>query len=106
VSSQEVVHHASARELIGAVLAPVACIYDEEDRLDDYLDQLRRSLEQELGLPSMDTTKDGPAAQDGVSLIITREQRGKLRERGFTDKEIRDMTPAQAHQHLGLSSFC
>jgi hypothetical protein len=83
----------------------VACTYDEEHRLDDYLDQLRRSLEQELGLVPVGGTKDRPAAQDGVSLIITREQRGKLRERGFTDEEIRNMTPARAHQHLGLSSF-
>jgi hypothetical protein len=79
-------------------------MYDEEHRLDDYLDQLRRSLEQELGLIPMDTAKVAPVAQDGISLVITREQREKLRERGFTEQQIHNMTPAQAHQHLGLGS--
>ena len=72
--------------------------------MDDYLEQLRRSLEQELGLFPTHTTTVGPAAQDGVSLMITRQQREKLSERGFSHEDIRNMTPAQAHQHLGLSS--
>lgn len=72
--------------------------------MDDYLDQLRRSLEQDLGLARTDTAQVQPAAREGVSLIITRNQREKLRECGFTEEEIRNMTPAQAHQHLGIDT--
>ncbi|MFC4174904.1 hypothetical protein ACFOYU_23085 [Microvirga sp. GCM10011540] len=71
--------------------------------MDDYLDQLRRSLEQDLGLVPSDKARARPAAKDGVSLIITKEQRAQLRERGFTEEEIRNMTPAQAHRHLGIA---
>ena len=46
------------------------------------------------------------AAFDGamhcpISLIITQAQRILLRERGYSDEEIRTMTPAQAHGVLG-----
>jgi hypothetical protein len=76
----------------------------EELNLDDYLENLRRSLEQDLGLVPSDTAQVQPAVNDGVSLIITKEQRGKLRDQGFTEEEIRNMTPAQAHQHLGINT--
>lgn len=38
----------------------------------------------------------------GFSLMITRRQKADLRERGYTDEQIRDMTPNQAHRVLGL----
>jgi hypothetical protein len=38
----------------------------------------------------------------GFSLMITRRQRADLRERGYTDEQIRDMTPDEAHRVLGL----
>jgi hypothetical protein len=37
-----------------------------------------------------------------VSLMITRAQRRDLRNRGYSDEEIRTMTPAEAHRNLGL----
>jgi hypothetical protein len=37
-----------------------------------------------------------------VSLMITQQQKVALRERGYTDEQIRDMTPADAHRALGL----
>lgn len=36
------------------------------------------------------------------SLMITRRQKADLRERGYTDEQIRDMTPHEAHRVLGL----
>jgi hypothetical protein len=40
----------------------------------------------------------------GVSLLITQAQRSQLRELGFADDRIRGMTPAEAHQILGIAS--
>jgi hypothetical protein len=37
-----------------------------------------------------------------VSLIITRAQRASLRTIGYSDEDIRNMTPAEAHRNLGL----
>jgi hypothetical protein len=70
--------------------------------LDDYLECLRKSLEQDLGLVPPQPAQALPAASGGISLIITQEQREKLRENGFTGEEIRTMTPAQAHARLGV----
>lgn len=79
--------------------------YDSKRELmDDYLDQLRRILESDLGLKPIGLTKPPAGKGTSISLMITREQRAALRERGFTDDEIRSMTPAQAHAHLGISS--
>ena len=38
----------------------------------------------------------------GFSLMITRRQKADLRERGYTDEQIRDMTPNEVHRVLGL----
>ena len=38
----------------------------------------------------------------GVSFLITHHQKAELRERGFTDDQIRTMTPEEAHRLLGL----
>ncbi len=85
--------------------------------MDDYLEHLRKSLEQDLGLcppepaqvpptpPSLIPSEPAqvpPSAPGGISLIITQEQRERLRENGFTEEEIRTMTPSQAHAHLGV----
>lgn len=42
------------------------------------------------------------AAAPAVSLMITRRQKERLRELGFTEDAIREMRPAEAHAHLGL----
>lgn len=39
---------------------------------------------------------------DGVSLMITQAQKAQLRERGYTDDQIREMKPEDAHRALGL----
>lgn len=38
----------------------------------------------------------------GVSLMITRQQKADLREQGYSDEQIRDMKPTEAHRVLGL----
>jgi hypothetical protein len=38
----------------------------------------------------------------GFSLMITRRQKADLHELGYSDEQIRDMTPNQAHRVLGL----
>jgi hypothetical protein len=34
--------------------------------------------------------------------MITQRQKADLRERGYSDEQIRDMTPNEAHRVLGL----
>ena len=41
-------------------------------------------------------------SQAWVSLMITRQQKADLRERGYSDEQIRDMKPEEAHKVLGL----
>ena len=41
-------------------------------------------------------------ASSSVSLMITRRQKQDLRGLGFSEGEIHEMTPAEAHAHLGL----
>jgi len=38
----------------------------------------------------------------GVSFFITQAQRAELRERGYSDDDIAQMKPADAHRILGL----
>ena len=49
---------------------------------------------------SAELTSKVPLA--GFSLMITRRQKADLRERGYADEQIRDMTPNEAHRVLGL----
>lgn len=39
----------------------------------------------------------------GVSLLITHHQKAELRERGYTDDQIHNMTSTEAHRLLGLA---
>src|SRR5260370_40328982 len=40
-----------------------------------------------------------------VSLLITKDQRHQLQEMGVGEDEIRNMTPAQAHERLGIKLY-
>ncbi len=53
-------------------------------------------------LPPEKVQPSGKARQAGVSLMITRQQKADLRELGYTDDQIRDMKPEEAHRVLGL----
>ncbi len=59
----------------------------------------------DAGLGWMSAAQAGPApaeAPAAVSLMITRRQKAELGALGFSDEAIREMTPAEAHRHLGL----
>ena len=43
-----------------------------------------------------------PASHTEVSLMITHQQKADLRDLGYTDEQIRDMKPEEAHRVLGL----
>ena len=45
-----------------------------------------------------------PEAETGMSFIITKAQKAELRRRGYTEEQIREMKPAEAHRALGLIS--
>jgi len=53
-------------------------------------------------VPALEPTGDRPAVKAGVSLMITRLQKANLRALGYTDEQIRDMKPEEAHRVLGL----
>ena len=40
--------------------------------------------------------------ETGISFIITKSQKAELRQRGYTEEQIREMTPEDAHRVLGL----
>jgi len=48
--------------------------------------------------PSMGDAKE----KEGVSFLITQAQKAQLRDRGFTDEQIRELKPEDAHRALGL----
>jgi len=77
-------------------------------------DDLRRRLDQASpgeSLLRVRRTEDAelkakgiaPTISPGVSLMITNRQRAALRELGFSDESIRQMTPSEAHEKLGLA---
>jgi hypothetical protein len=41
-------------------------------------------------------------AETGMSFIITRAQKAELRRRGYSEEQIREMKPEDAHRALGL----
>lgn len=52
--------------------------------------------------PQQPTSK---TPQAWVSLMITRQQKADLRDRGYSDEQIRDMKPEEAHKMLGLIDY-
>jgi hypothetical protein len=65
------------------------------------------TLSQQCSTPSDDLLPENvqpnaKAPQVGVSLMITRRQKVDLRERGYSDEQIREMKPEEAHRLLGL----
>ena len=42
--------------------------------------------------------------ETGISFIITKVQKAELRQRGYTEEQIREMKPEDAHRALGLIS--
>ena len=48
------------------------------------------------------TPHEGP--ETGMSFFITKAQKAELRRRGYTEEQIREMKPEDAHRALGLIS--
>jgi hypothetical protein len=69
-----------------------------QNDLDFFLSDLRRSLEQDLGLRPSDPPKAGPPS--GVAFMITKTQREKLRGLGYKEDQIRALTPEEARAIL------
>lgn len=63
-----------------------------------FLDPVGRAEDAELN--AMGTAS---VTSPAVSLMITNRQRAALRELGFSEESIRQMTPAEAHGKLGLA---
>jgi hypothetical protein len=51
--------------------------------------------------PSMEVNKEAGA---GMSFFITKTQKGELRRLGYSEEQIREMKPEDAHRALGLIS--
>jgi hypothetical protein len=66
----------------------------------DGIDELKDILGHYEGILTQLAARTPPPA--GVSLLITHHQKAELRERGFTDDQIHEMTPTEAHRLLGL----
>jgi hypothetical protein len=69
-----------------------------------YLLEAARLEAEQVARSGDDQRSSAPATETvaATSLMITRQQRALLRERGWSDEQIRDMTPADAHRHLGM----
>ena len=56
-----------------------------------------------LDHPPQESVPPTPQARQAwVSLMITQQQKADLRGRGYSDEQIRDMKPEEAHKVLGL----
>ena len=60
----------------------------------DIGDRAQRSFE-----PSIEANKE---AEAGMSFFITKAQKAQLRRLGYTDEQIREIKPGDAHMALGL----
>ena len=86
---------ASARSRVGAMAMAMAAIQSslrEQEPTDDTPAESSGS-------------KASEATHQAVSLIITRDQRAVLRERGYSDEAIRTMTTCRSAHAPGSSSF-
>ncbi|MGU3453569.1 MULTISPECIES: hypothetical protein [Methylobacterium] len=71
---------------------------DQAAAKETFLDRVGRAEDTELN-----TTGTAPETSPALSLMITNRQRAALRELGFSEEAIRQMTPAEAHVKLGLA---
>jgi hypothetical protein len=78
------------RNIYGGLLSPLA---DPPDP-PDFREETQRVLE-----PSKTAHQK---TESGISFIITRDQKAGLRRLGYTEEQIREMRPEDAHRALGL----
>ena len=72
-------------------------LLDQVAAEEAFLDRVGHAEDTELNAPGT-----APAPAPAVSLMITNRQRAALRELGYAEEAIRQMTPAEAHGKLGL----
>jgi hypothetical protein len=77
---------------------------NDKESLDDLIAKLNalRVIAPDRAKADPPNHDDPPAAPASVSLMITQAQKDQLREQGYTDDQIRDMKPEEAHRTLGL----
>jgi putative DNA primase/helicase len=63
-------------------------------------DRCRVRAHRSTGNVKPNGAEPSPGTTASVPLMITQRLRDGLRDRGFSDEQIRSMTPAQAHEHL------
>ena len=74
----------------------------------EWFDQYRDETRNPDGTEREDDEPEEAAApllatgEEGISFLITQEQKSGLRELGFGDEEIRQMRPDEAHRILGV----
>ena len=71
---------------------------DQAAAEDVLLDRVGHAEDAELN-----ASGTAPATSPAVSLMITNRQRAALRELGFSEEAIWQMTPTEAHGKLGLA---
>jgi hypothetical protein len=79
---------------------------EQADELIAAIQALKLLLKRTDQIPRPAREDDDPptnqGTERGVSFMITREQKEALRERGYSDEQIREMKPEDAHRALGL----
>ena len=62
----------------------------------------RQCADPETNVRNVETSErpDEPGTVASVPFMITRQMKADLKARGFSDAQIRKMTPGQAHRHL------
>jgi hypothetical protein len=78
---------------------------DFESWINLVLRKVKRSVrEPEKGVsnPQTETARHVEHETSGVSFLITQQQKNALHEQGYTDEQIREMKPEDAHRALGL----
>jgi hypothetical protein len=84
------------KPLLQSIYGLQAGVFDGPSEPPDIGHRAQRSFE-----PSMEANK---GAEAGMSFFITKAQKAELRRLGYTDEQIREMKPEDAHRALGLIS--
>ena len=82
------------KPLLQSIYGLQASVFADPSDPFDIEDHAQRGFE-----PSMEANKD---AEAGMSFFITKAQKAELRRRGYSEEQIREMKPEDAHRALGL----
>ena len=96
---------ARLREHEAALKAPDLVTPENEADLDASLSESTRgefATDEEIHAVAVDEPEQLRVEGAQVPFMITRSQKEALRNKGFNDDQISNMTPAQAHRLLGV----